>query len=207
MNNLRKFANEAEYSAATLNYPAVSWVVSGDTVHYDKTSGSPTPVVNDKVMVYAYTTYSSDDLILWNEAATPNFTSITVNDTEVQNPNSTYRLDDVEVGTYLVKYGFNSTEIGDWFTGEIGGKSSGIHPIEVLIPSQITNIANYPGNIEKMVVEATTPPSVEGLGSVLSGAYFYVPDDVVNTYKDSGYWSDVASNIYPISDYQGNLPV
>ena len=54
MNNLRKFATEADYSAATLNYPAVSWVVSGDTVHFDKTSGSPTPVVNDKVIIASY---------------------------------------------------------------------------------------------------------------------------------------------------------
>ena len=42
-NNLRKFNNEADYSAATLNYPAVSWVTSGDTVHFDKAA---TVVVN-----------------------------------------------------------------------------------------------------------------------------------------------------------------
>ena len=36
MDNLRCFNTEADYSAATLNYPAVSYVVSGDTVHYDK---------------------------------------------------------------------------------------------------------------------------------------------------------------------------
>ena len=40
-NNLRKFQNEAEYSAATLiNYPAVSWVVNGE-VHFDKTAPIP----------------------------------------------------------------------------------------------------------------------------------------------------------------------
>lgn len=205
MNNLKKFATEAEYTAATLNYPAVSWVTATDNVHFDK-SGS-TPTVNDKVMVLATTEYQDDDLILWNEATTPNFTSITVNGTEVPNPNSTYKLDDVEIGTHLVKYGFDSTEIGDWFAGEIGGKSSAIYPIEVLIPSKITNIANYPSNITKMVVEATTPPQVEGLGSVLASAYFYVPDDAVNTYKNNGYWTDVAEYIYPISEYSGNLPV
>lgn len=36
MNNLRKFNTENEYQAAQLNYPAVSWIVSGDTVHFDK---------------------------------------------------------------------------------------------------------------------------------------------------------------------------
>lgn len=35
--NLKKFQTEADYSASTLNYPAVSWIVSGDTVVYDKT--------------------------------------------------------------------------------------------------------------------------------------------------------------------------
>ena len=205
MNNLKKFATEADYSAATLNYPAVSWVTATDTVHFDKTAPI---VVNDKVMVLATTEYQGDDLILWNEAATPNFTSITVNDTEVPNPNSTYKLDDVEIGTHLVKYGFDSTVIDDWFTGDIGGKASVIYSIEVLIPSKITNIAYYPQNIVKMVVEATTPPQVEGLGSILLGsADFYVPDDAVNTYKNDDNWGDVAAKIYPISEYQGNLPV
>ena len=44
-NNLRRFQTEAQYSAATLNYPAVSWVVEGDGIHFDKASQ-----VNDKLM-------------------------------------------------------------------------------------------------------------------------------------------------------------
>ena len=205
MNNLKKFATEADYSAATLNYPAVSWVTATDNVHFDK-SGS-TPTVNDKVMVLATTEYQGDDLILWNEAATPNFTSITVNDTEVPNPNSTYKLDDVEVGTHLVKYGFDSTVIGDWFTGDIGGKASGVYPIEVLIPSKITYIDDYPSNINKMVVEATTPPEIEGLGSSFEGDGIYVPDSAVNDYKAASEWGNKAEIIFPISEYEGNLPV
>ena len=41
MNNLKKFNTEADYSAATLNYPAVSWVVSDDIVHFDKSGSTP----------------------------------------------------------------------------------------------------------------------------------------------------------------------
>ena len=41
MDNLRKFANEAEFSAATLNYPAVSWIESDDTVHYNLSGSTP----------------------------------------------------------------------------------------------------------------------------------------------------------------------
>lgn len=35
-NNLKKFQTEAEYTAATLNYPSVAWVTDTDTVHFDK---------------------------------------------------------------------------------------------------------------------------------------------------------------------------
>lgn len=34
--NLKKFSTEADYSAATLNYPAVSWVTGTNSVHFDK---------------------------------------------------------------------------------------------------------------------------------------------------------------------------
>lgn len=36
--NLKKFSTEADYNAATLNYPAVSWVTGTDAVHFDKTA-------------------------------------------------------------------------------------------------------------------------------------------------------------------------
>lgn len=36
MRNLRKFNTEAEYTAATLNYPSVSWITDNDSFHYDK---------------------------------------------------------------------------------------------------------------------------------------------------------------------------
>jgi len=42
MNNLRRFTTEADYQAATLNYPSVSWVVSSDTVHFDNVIPVPT---------------------------------------------------------------------------------------------------------------------------------------------------------------------
>ena len=50
MNNLRKFNTEADYQAAELNYPAVSWIVSGDTVHFDKTA--PTTMNGDLRITY-----------------------------------------------------------------------------------------------------------------------------------------------------------
>lgn len=41
--NLRKFATKADYDNAELVYPAVSWIVSGDTLAYDKTEPQPQP--------------------------------------------------------------------------------------------------------------------------------------------------------------------
>lgn len=43
--NLRKFATMADYDNAELVYPAVSWIVSGDTLAYDKTEPQPEPDV------------------------------------------------------------------------------------------------------------------------------------------------------------------
>lgn len=69
MNNLRKFATEAEYSAATLVRPSVSWVVSSDTVHFDNVIPVPTceptnpnvwVVVNPSVFDFSQKVYKLD---------------------------------------------------------------------------------------------------------------------------------------------------
>lgn len=207
MNNLKKFATEADYSAATLNYPAVSWVVSGDTVHFDK---GAVPVVNDKVIMAAYGGTGEATFTLFNCAASSSgdITSIIFDDVEV-NP-ITCEGDYVDAEqTYIVKYTITGTTVGDWFAGALACDAASVpSKLDVLIPSQITSIGGYyPSNTAKLVCLATTPPEVESLESVLAGGYIYVPDDAVNTYKNDGNWSEVAGNIYPISEYQGNLPV
>ena len=80
--NLKKFETEADYSAATLNYPAVIWVVSGDTVHFDK-GGS---TVNDKIMMAFSSNITGNDIILVNLGSTyPTefFNKIELNDVDV----------------------------------------------------------------------------------------------------------------------------
>lgn len=64
MNNLRKFTTEAEYSAATLNYPSVAWVTDTDVIHFDKESPTPTgftcyEVISSPITAYTATTYDS----------------------------------------------------------------------------------------------------------------------------------------------------
>ena len=205
MNNLRKFATEADYSAATLNYPAVSWVVSGDTVHFDKSA----PVVNDKVTVAAYGGTGEGTFTFFNCAASSSgdITSITVDNVEV-NP-ITCDGDYVDASqTYIVKYTLNTTEIDDWFGGDLGcGASSDPSKLDVLIPSQITGIFYLPINVVNMVVLVEDPTTIWFNISGFNGNSVYVPDASVNAYKAASGWSDFAEKIHPISDYSGNLPV
>lgn len=46
MNNLRRFNTYADYQQASLNYPAVSWIVDNNTVEFDATFGGLTVYYN-----------------------------------------------------------------------------------------------------------------------------------------------------------------
>jgi hypothetical protein len=212
MNNLKKFATEADYSAATLNYPAVSWVVSGDTVHFDKTA----PTVNDKVMMAWHSPSdetSGKDITLWNGGASMEpellFVSLTLNDADVMSTIGgdgilhNYSTPDTD---YLVKYELiNDTTITDIFSGNLGGGwGSDVGSVDFLIPSQVTEIQGLPSNVLNVVIEAATPPTISVDWSDFVGD-IYVPDNAVSVHQTA--WSDASSSIYPISEYQGNLPV
>lgn len=222
MNNLKKFSTEADYSAATLNYPAVSWVTATDNVHFDK-GGSPTPTVNDKVMM-AFSTgsgagQSGQDIVLCNAGESwqvdTHFNTITLNDVDVTNDIGDGVLSNytVQSTNYLAKYELNSntyTTIPDDFAGYLGG-GFGSNPavIDFLIPAQITDIEHLPSNIQNLVVEATTVPTTSlDWSSDVGTITVYVPTESVTAYQSA--WSDVldiGGSIHPISEYQGNLPV
>lgn len=215
MNNLKKFANEAEYSAATLNYPAVSWVVSGDTVHFDKAAPAP-PEPNDKFMMEFTAIMSSlGTIVLWNMGATDTWstlTSMTINDTAIEDPTYTNSLESYAMTSgesYVVKYGILSGSdnfVSECLTGDLGGGwGSDQGTIDFLIPSQVESIDYLPNNINNLVIEATTPPTLSIGASDLMAQAIYVPDSSVSTYEST--WVDLANKIYPISEYQGNLPV
>ena len=206
MNNLRKFANEADYSAATLNYPAVSWIASGDTVKYDK-EGAITDV-----MMSFHSESAGDDIVLWSDNASPfspYFNYIAVNNSLVSNPNSTHVLVGASQANtdYLVKYNITSDVTEDWFNGELGTPYT---TVEILIPSQITQVDYLPSNdIDALVVLATTPPYLSANYSDIGADAVYVPDESVSAYSSAGVWQDFASvnKIHPLSQYSGNLPV
>lgn len=212
MNNLKKFATEAEYSAATLNYPAVSWVVSGDTVHFDKTAPV---VVNDKVMVAWHSpsdVESGKDIVLWNAGASlpPQdlYISLTLNDVDVMSTigaDATLENYSVSDTDYLAKYELIAdTTITDIFSGDLGGGwGSGAGNVDFLIPSQVTEIQSLPQNVGNLVVEVATPPTTSFDWSAFGGV-IYVPDNALSVYQTA--WVG-HSTILPISEYQGLLPV
>jgi hypothetical protein len=209
-NNLKKFTTEAEYSAATLNYPAVSWVTSGDTVHFDKTA--PVPTVNRKVKI-AFTTdscASEHDFLLADNNLVYNLDSITINGEPAEVASSV--IMNLENNTdYLIEYELKEgvTNVYDWLTFidlDILGCYNAPINYDILIPAQVTDISMLGDSVGNIILESTTPPTLEH--SMSSFNYgIYVPTASINAYKESSGWSSFSSEIHPISEYQGNIPV
>lgn len=66
-NNLKKFATYADYSEAELNYPAVSWILSGNTVEFDAEEPTPpTPPSLSGLVVYYDISDTSNEVTLFN---------------------------------------------------------------------------------------------------------------------------------------------
>ncbi len=212
MNNLKKFSTEADYSAATLNYPAVSWVTGTDTVHFDKSA----PVVNNKVKI-AFTTdecgqgkefsvvdssYVDETLAILN--------GVTVNGEPFLPSYCSYYIT-LEANTdYLIEYELkdDATNVENFFNqGPIGGCSSTYYKYDILFPAQVENI-NYlnENGVNNLILESETPPTRAFASDELNITAIYVPDSAVNTYKN-GDWSPWANKIHPISEYSGDIPV
>lgn len=207
--NLRKFSSEAEYSAATLNYPSVAWVTDNDTIHYDKTE--PQPVVTEKVVLTFTTADGEGNVIFYNGegADVDQITGLTFNGEPIDPIVSEMRnvqFEDVNT----IEYAIEGTTIGDAFTGDLTDTNASLLPsIEFLIPSFITNVNCLPNNeITNLVIMATTPPSAEVDFSAfnVTGA-IYVPDDYVREYQNSGWSKSGSITIEALSAYKGNLPV
>ena len=146
MNNLRKFSTEADYSAATLNYPAVSWVESGDTVHYDLSGATPT---FSGLTVYYNITDISQPTELFkgggsgsgsgsgSGGALPSAMIIDGTAVEVTN---TYQFS--TTGEHIVQYSFEDNQIpNDFMLGDGFGEFS--HLLTIEIGDAITSIGRY----------------------------------------------------------------
>ena len=210
--NLRKLATRVEYEAAELEYPAVSWIVSGDTLAYDKTEPQPEPQPETEKVVLVFTTADSEgDITFYNGegADVDQITGLTFNGEPIDPIVSEMRNVQLE-SVNTIEYAIEGTTIGDAFTGDLTyvGASS-LPSIEFLIPSLITDVHYLPNNqIDNLVFMATTPPESEVDFSAfnLTGA-IYVPDDYVRDYQNSVWSKSGDITISPLSEYQGNLPI
>ena len=162
-------------------------------------------------MIASYGGEGLAKFIFYNcEASTSSdITALTLDDVAVE-PITCQTAENVDTSQlHIAKYDLSATTIGDWCSGNLGcmyGSTSA--DVDILYPSQITEVTGgWPENTKNMVVEAETPPYAEGLGSSFGGDGIYVPDSAVDAYKAANEWGSKAEIIFPISEYQGNLPV
>ena len=211
MNNLKKFSTEADYSAATLNYPAVSWVTGTDTVHFDKTA----PVVANNKVKLAFTTDAccagKRINLAPNMDVVGNIDSLTVNGEPFTSIGSDAYLDLANNTDYLIEYELKDgvSNVDTWFAiAPVMGCSSTNIKYDILFPAQVTTIgalAGDGGGINNLLLEETTPPSFVLYSC--DAPFIYVPDSAVNTYKSASGWSSIEDHISPISQYSGDIPV
>lgn len=207
MNNLKKFSTEADYSAATLNYPAVSWVTGTDTVHFNKVGAA----VNNKVKI-AFTTDAcgeGETFNLLDSTAFSSVSQITVNGEPFTPSGSLYDLTLAANTDYLIEYELNDgvTDVSNRFAiHPANGCSSIFRDYDILFPAQVTTIgALYGSSVVNLLLEETTPTNSD-ITNINIVVGIYVPDSAVNTYKSASGWSTFANIIYPISEYSGNIP-
>ena len=207
MRNLRKFNSEADYNAAELNYPAVSWVTGTDAVHFDKAA----PADLSKVMMAFQSTTAGQDVILWNNGAsvppTDLFTDLTVNDVDVMSDldaDGTLTSYTQANTAYVAKYGLiNETDIDSTFSGSLGINAL---PVELFIPSSVTEITNLPTNTATLVIDNETVPTISLEWSTMNSVDLYVPDSALSAYQ-TALGSILPGTINGLSDYSGNLPL
>ena len=205
--NLRKFQSEAEYSATTLSYPAVSWVTATDTVHFDKTApatfGGLTVKYNITVPTSEVTLFngggdsssssdSSSDSGSGGGGALP--TRMIVDGVE-ETPINTWRFE--TAGEHIVQYEFEDDTVPQEFLNAINTAK------EVIVGTDIVGLGSAAFNVEltSATCLSTTPPTIGDIITFGGGSQnypIYVPSSAVNTYKTTLFWSDLASRIEAI---------
>ena len=201
MNNLRKFNTAADYSAATLNYPAVSWIVSGDTVMFDKsapaTFGGLTVkynIIDPTVEVQLFNDGGSSESSSESGGGGALPTTMIV-DGVSETPINTWRFE--TAGEHIVQYTFeNNTVPQSFIDGNIATAT------DVIVGTDITSIGSEAFNKEltSATCLSTTPPTIADSGSFGVGQNYpiYVPAESVATYKAANIWISVESRIFAI---------
>lgn len=71
------------------------------------------------------------------------------------------------------------------------------------IATIMSNAFYYANALETIIVRKTTPPMFFDASHVKNTAKIYVPDASLDAYKTASNWKNIASQIYPLSEYQG----
>ena len=220
-NNLKKFQTEAEYSAATLNYPAVSWVVSGDTIHFDKTEPTPPTFQGKWKATYIGDTTASAECDSTSAITRDEITLTDLESVEIGNcvtsigNNAFYNcisLTSIDIPDSVTSIGmfafygdFNLTsidipdsvtEIGGYAFQSCGGLSS------CTIGSGVTSIGEGAFaycSLTSITVNATTPPTLDsGVFDDTNDCPIYVPAASLTAYQSATGWSDYSSRLQAI---------
>lgn len=150
MDNLRRFDTYADYSAATLNYPAVSWIVSGNTVAFD----AEAPVFGG-LTVYYYDYIGGSEVTLFNAGGSSSSESgggssesgsggelplrMIVDGVE-ETPINTWRFE--TAGEHIVQYAFEYNAIPSMFLNNEDGVFSDFVVTQIIIGNDITGISD-----------------------------------------------------------------
>lgn len=201
--NLKKFQNEAEYSAATLNYPAVSWVVNGE-VHFDKaapaTFGGLTVKYNIEDPTVEVSLFngggdSSSSSESSSESGGGALPATMIVDCAEETPINTWRFE--TAGEHIVQYTFEDNVVPQGFL-------DGINPAkEVIVGTDIVGLGSTAFNVilTSATCLSTTPPFIGDVSTFGGGSQIYpiyVPSSAVNTYKTASFWTSLASRIEAI---------
>lgn len=224
MNNLRKFNTLADYKAATLNYPAVSWIVSGDTVKYDLVE--PTPF---DITLYFNIADSSEEKLLYSSNGEyytlQGVEEVWVDGVQLQYPVNTYRF--TTTGEHVVGIVLSATTISDGafheYYNTVLGETQYIEAYKIEFGDRITRIDSYwmfdgleanemilGENVTNLNLatltsatlltsKALVPPAVGSnyhLPQYLTN--IYVPSESVDAYKAATGWSSFSGIISAI---------
>lgn len=190
MNNLRKFETEAEYSAATLNYPSVSWVTATDNVYFDKTS-PVVPMLGDLRITYNVTSTTEPTQLIYDSSGSGSGSGsgwggfvpsqMWVDGVEVA-VNDTYTFS--TTGDHIVEF-----ELGEgvsWlYDNAFGGYKGGVGMTSVEIGGEITTIGYEVFCSCTSLTSVTIPNSVAVIGDrafyqCTSLTNIVIPDSVTN---------------------------
>ena len=77
---------------------------------------------------------------------------------------------------------------------------------KLVLPAKLTaingNVFQASGNLTTTIIYATNPPTISSQARMWLRGTIYVPDDSVEAYRTANEWSNIASRIVGISEYE-----